>query len=137
MRSDVGIGGQSLPYGFLKEIMDHLYSYRVPKTIGSDVPNLMKDVPNFVKCVPSVSKCVPRWESAPNHFLMGSKMKSCTFYIQMGNMKTIGLDVPNLMKGCTKFCERYTKICERCTKRSKVCSEVGIDPQSLPNGFQN
>ena len=67
MHSDVGIEGQSLPYGFLKEIMDHLYSYRVLKTIGSDVlnlmkdvPNLMKDVPNFVKCVPSVSKCVPR-----------------------------------------------------------------------------
>ena len=54
MRFDAGIGGQSLPYGFLKEIMDHLYSYRVPKTIGSDVPNLMNDVPNFVKDVPSV-----------------------------------------------------------------------------------
>ena len=33
-------------------------------------------------------------------------------------------------KGCTKFCEG-------CTKRSKVCSEVGIDSQSLPYEFQN
>ena len=41
----------------------------VSKTIGSDVPN-------FVKDVPSVPKCVPRWGLAPNHFLMGSKMKS-------------------------------------------------------------
>ena len=45
----------------------------VPKTIGSDAPNLMKDVPNFVKDVPRVPKCVPRWGSASNNFLMGSK----------------------------------------------------------------
>ena len=41
------------------------------KTIGLDIPNLMKDVPNFVKDVPKVPKCVLRWGSAPNHFLMG------------------------------------------------------------------
>ena len=56
---------------------------RVPKAIGWDVPNLMKnvpnlmkDVPNFVKDVPRVPKCVPKWGLIPNHFLMGSKMKS-------------------------------------------------------------
>ena len=43
---------------------------RVPETIGSDVPNLMKDVPNFVKDVPKVTNYVPRRESTPNHFLM-------------------------------------------------------------------
>ena len=47
-----------------------------PETIRSNVPNLMKDVPNFVRDVLSVPKCVPRWGSTPNHFLMGSKMKS-------------------------------------------------------------
>ena len=57
----------------------------VPKAIGSDVtnlikdvPNFLKDVPNFVKDVPRVPNCVPRWGSTPNHFLMGSKMKSWT-----------------------------------------------------------
>ena len=39
--------------------------------------------------------------------------------------------------GCTKFCEACTKFCEGCTNSSKVCSKVGIDPQSLPYGFQN
>ena len=39
--------------------------------------------------------------------------------------------------GCTKFNEGCTKFCEGCTKRSKVHSEVGINPQSLPYGFQN
>ena len=48
----------------------------VPKLIGSDVPNLMKDVPNFVNDVPMVPKCISRSGSTPNHFLMGSKMKS-------------------------------------------------------------
>ena len=69
-----------------------------PETIGSDVPNLMKDVPNFVKDVLSVPKCIPRWGLAPNHFLMGSKMKSCTIHVQMGDSETIGLDVPNFVK---------------------------------------
>ena len=39
--------------------------------------------------------------------------------------------------GCTKFNEGCTKFCEGCTKGSKVHSEVGIGPQSLPYGFQN
>ena len=52
------------------------------ETTGSNVPNLMKDVP-------SVSKCVPRWGSTPNHFLMGSKMKSWTIHVQMGVPKVI------------------------------------------------
>ena len=47
-----------------------------PKAIGLNVPNLMKGVPNFIKGVPRVPKCVLRWGSAPNHFLMASKMKS-------------------------------------------------------------
>ena len=38
---------------------------------------------------------------------------------------------------CTKFNEGCTKFCEGCTKHSKVHSEVGIDPQSLPYGFKN
>ena len=80
MRSEVGIDPQSLSYGFLNENMDHPCSDWVPKTIRSDVsnlmknvPNLMKDVPNFVNDVPRVPKCVSRWGSAPKHFLMGSK----------------------------------------------------------------
>ena len=44
---------------------------RVPEVIGLDVPNLMKDVPNFVNDVQRVPNCVPRWESTPNHFLIG------------------------------------------------------------------
>ena len=39
--------------------------------------------------------------------------------------------------GCIKFYKGCTKFCEGCTKGSKVCSKVGIDPQSLPYGFQN
>ena len=63
----------------------------------------MKDVPNFVKDVPRVSKYVLRWGSTPNHFLMGSKMKSWTIYVQMGDPKTIGSNIPNLMKDVPNF----------------------------------
>ena len=38
---------------------------------------------------------------------------------------------------CTKFNEGCTKFCEGCIKGSKVCSKMGISPQSLPYGFQN
>ena len=76
----------------------------VSETIRSDVSNLMKNVPNFVKDVPRVPKCVPRWQLAPNHFLMGSKMKSWTIHVQMGDPETIGSDVPNLMKGAPLLC---------------------------------
>ena len=41
-----------------------------------DVPNLMKDMPNFVKDVQKFPKCITRWGSTPNHFIIGSKMKS-------------------------------------------------------------
>ena len=90
MRSKVGISPQSLPYGFQNEIMDHPCLDGGLETIRSNVPNLMNDVsnlmkdvlnlmknvPNFVKDVPRVPKCVPRWGLSPNHFLMGSEMKS-------------------------------------------------------------
>ena len=75
----------------------------VPEVIGSDVPNFVKDVPNFVKDVPRVRKCIPRLGSTPNHFFMGSKMKLYTIHVQMGDPKTIGSDVPNLMKDVLNF----------------------------------
>ena len=61
MRSEVGIGPQTLPYGFLNEIMDHQCSYGVLEAIGSNVPNIIKDVPNFVKDVPNLIKDVPNF----------------------------------------------------------------------------
>ena len=62
----------------------------------------MNDVPNFVMDVPMVPKCVPKWELAPNHFLMGSKMKSWTIHVQMGEPKAIGSDVPNFVKNVSR-----------------------------------
>ena len=75
MRSEVGIDPKSLCYGFLNEIIAHPCSDGGPKSLGSDVPNLMNDVPNFLKNVPRVPKCEPKWGSAPNNFVMGFKMK--------------------------------------------------------------
>ena len=60
-----------------------------------DVPNLIKDVPNFVKDVPSVPKCVSRWESTPNHFVMGFLKKLWTINVEMGVSESVGSDVPN------------------------------------------
>ena len=82
----------------------------VPKAIGSNVPNLINDVPNFGKDVPRVPKCVPRWGLAPNQFLMGSKMKSWTIHVQMGIPKTIGSDVPNLMKDVLNFVKDVPRV---------------------------
>ena len=73
------------------------------EAIGSNVPNIVKVVPYFVKDVPSVPKCVPRGGLTPNHFLMGSKIKSWTIHVQIGVLETIGLDVPNLMNDVSNF----------------------------------
>ena len=72
------------------------------EAIGSDVPNFMKNVQYFVNNVPTAPKCVPRWGSTPNHFLMGSKMKSGTIHVQMGVPEDIGLDKPNFVKDVPK-----------------------------------
>ena len=85
-----------------------------------DVPTFINDAPNFVKDVPRVTKCVLRLGLTHNFFLIGSKMKSCTIHVQIGDPKTIESDVPNLMKDVPNFCEG-------CTKGSKVRSEMGID----------
>ena len=61
----------------------------------NDVLNFVKNVLNFVKDVPMVPKCIPRWGSTPNHFFMGFKMKLWTIYVQMGDSKSIGWDIPN------------------------------------------
>ena len=68
----------------------------VPKAIGLDVPNFVNDVPR-------VPKCISRWGSAPNNFLMGSKMKSWIIHVQMGILEAIGSNEPNLMKDVPNF----------------------------------
>ena len=66
--------------------------------------------------VPRVPKCVPKWESAPNLFLMGSKMKSWTIHIQMGVPKVIGSDAPNLINDVPNFVNDVPKI-PKCVPR--------------------
>ena len=80
------------------------------EAIGSDVPNFVKDVPSFGNDVSRVAKCVPRWGSAPNHFLMSSKMKSWTIHVQMGVLKAIGSDVPNLMNDVPNFIKDVPRV---------------------------
>ena len=46
--------------GFLKKLWTIHVEMGVSKSIGSDVPNLMKDVPNLIKDVPNFVKDVPR-----------------------------------------------------------------------------
>ena len=83
----------------------------VPEAIGSNVPNLTKDVPNLMKDIPNFVKDVPR-------------VRIMAHPCSDGGPRSTRL-------GCTKFNEGRTKFCEGCTKGPKVCSEVGIDPQSL------
>ena len=52
-----------------------------------------------------------------------------------GDPESDRIECTKFNEGCTKFCEGYTKFCEGCIKGSKVHSEVGIGPQSLPYGF--
>ena len=87
-----------------------------PEAIGLDVPNFMRDVSNFVKDVSRVPNCVLRWGLTLNYFLVGSKMKSWTIHVQMGVSKTIGSDVPNLMKDVPKFVKDVQRV-PKCVSR--------------------
>ena len=110
MSFKVRIGPQSLLYQFQNEIMDHPRSDGDPKAIGSDDENIMKDVPNFVNDTLRVPNCITRWGSALNHSLMGSKMKSYTIHVQMGDPEAIGSNVPNLMKDVPNFVKDAPKV---------------------------
>ena len=92
----------------------------VLEAIGSDVPNFVKDVPNFVNDVPTAPKCVPRWGSTPNHFLMGSKIKSWIIHVQMGVSETIRSDVSNLMKNVPNFVKDVPSIPKCITRWGSV-----------------
>ena len=100
------------------------------------------DVPNFVKDVPRVPKCVPRWGSAPNHFLMGSKMISCTIHVQMGDPEAIGSDVPNLIKDIPNFVKNVQRVrnCiprwDQSTITSLWVSNLNYEPSILKWGSQ-
>ena len=83
----------------------------------------MKDVPNFMKNIPRVPKCVPRWASAPNHILMGSKMKLWIIHVQMGvpkatrwDMPNFTKDVPNFVKDVPDFVKDVPKVSKRILK---------------------
>ena len=88
----------------------------------------MKDKPNFGHDVSRVPKCILRWRSTPNHFLIGSKMKSCIIHVQMGDPKTIELDVPNLMNDAPNF-ERDVPSVPKCI------SKRGLAPNHFIMGF--
>ena len=91
------------------------------EAIGSNVPNFLKDAPR-------VPKCIPRWGWAPNHFLIGSKMKLWTIHIQIGVPEAIGSDVPNLMKDITNFVNDVQRV-------PKCVSRWGLTPNSFLMGF--
>ena len=91
----------------------------------------MKDVPNFVKDVPRVPKYVSRCQLAPNHFLVGSKMKSWTIHVQKGDPEAIGSNVPNLMKDVPKFVKDVSNFVKDVPKVPKYVLRWG----STPNHF--
>ena len=81
-----------------------------------NVPNYMKHVQNFMKYVPRVPMCFSRWGLTTNHFLIRFEMKSWTIHVQMGVSKTIGSDVPNLMKDVPKFVKDVQRV-PKCVSR--------------------
>ena len=121
MRFDVGIGPQSLPYGLLKEIMDHPCLDGGPRS-------------NKIGCT---KFCEGYTKSSKVNFEVGINPQSLPYGFQneiMDHPCSDGGPGSNRIKctifdeGCTKFNEGYAKFCEGCIKVSKMHYEVGIDP---------
>ena len=94
----------------------------VPEVIGSHVPNFVNDVPRV-----------------PKRFEVGIDPWSLSYGFLneiMDHPCSDGGPWNNKIK-CTKFNEGCTKFCKWCTEGSKVRSDIGIDSQTLPYGFQN
>ena len=123
VHSKVGIGPQSLSYGFLNEIMDHPCSNEGPR---SDRMRCTKFNEGCTKFCEGCTKC------SKVRSKMGIDPQSLPYGFQneiMNHPCSDGGPESNRF-GCTKFCEG-------CTKGSKMLFEVGIGPQSLPYGFLN
>ena len=67
-------------------------------------------------------------EINPNHILMGSKMKSWTIHVQMGDPEAIGSNVPNLTKDVPNFVKDVSRVL-KCVLR------WGSTPNNFLMGF--
>ena len=122
------ISPKSLCYGFLNEIVAHSWSEEGP---GITMLGCTKFNEGYTKFCEGCTKG-PKMRSEvgidPQSLYYGFVNKIMAHPCLDGGLESTRL-------GCTKFNEGYTKFCEGCIKGSKVRSEVGIGPQSLPYGF--
>ena len=121
--SKVGIGPQSLSYGFLNEIMAHSWLDGGPGRYR-------------IGCTKFNKGCTKIWEGCTKGSKVRSEVgidpQSISYGFQneiMDHPCSDGDPITNRI-GCTKFWEG-------CTKGSKVGFEVDIGPQSLSCGFLN
>ena len=105
---------QSLPYGFQNEIMDHPCSDGGPESNRIECTKFNDGCTKFnQECTKFCEECTKNSKMHfevgidPQHFLMGSKMKSWTIYVQMGYLEVIRFDVLNLMKDVPNFLRMY------------------------------
>ena len=123
MHSKVGINPQSLPYGFQKEIMYHPCSNGGPEN-------------NRIGCTKFNEECT-KYSQVRSEVGIGPQLLPYGFQNEIMDHPCLDGGPENSRIGCTKFNEGCTKFCEGCIKGSKVRSEVGIGPQTLPYGFLN
>ena len=79
--------------------------------------------------------CILRWGSGPNHFLMGSKMKSWTIHVQMGVLETVRSDVPNLMKDVPNFVKDVPNFVKDVPRVPKCDPKWGSAPNQFVMSF--
>ena len=119
----MGIGSQSLPYGFQNEIMYHPCSDGEPEN-------------NRIGCTKCNERCTKFCEGCTKHSKVHSEVGIGPQSLPYGFLNEI-MDHPCSDGGLESNRIGYTKFCEGCTKGLKMRSEVGIGPQTLPYWFQN
>ena len=125
LRFEVGIGSQSLPYGFQNEIMDH------PCSDGGLGSNRIRCTKFNEGCTKFCERCTKFCERCTKVSKLPSNVGIGPQSLSYGLLKEI-MDHPCLDGDPGSNRIGYTKFCERCTKCSKVRSEVRIGP---PNHF--
>ena len=120
MCSEVGIGLNSLYYGFVNEIMAHPCSDGGPEINRLGCTKFNEGCTKFCEGCTKGPKMHSEVGIGPKSLCYGFLNESMAHPCSDG-----GPEITRL--GCTKFNEGCTKFCERCTKGSKL----GIGPKSF------
>ena len=105
MHSEVGIGSQTLPYGFLNEIMDHPYLDGGPESDKIGCTKFNEGCTKFCEGCTKGSKVHFEVRLGPQSLPYGFQNEIINHPCSDGGPGSNRIGCTEFNEGCTKFCE--------------------------------